>query len=482
MLIHPLRRAALLAAQSAVAAVLACQEEAARPPPPAAEEPLDEATRIAHLLRRAGFGAGKAELERFRSLGLQGTVEHLLDYAEVPDPALEHLSALELDLTKLDQLQRWWLLRMLHTTRPLQEKMVLFWHGLLVSGNSKVGSPPLMLKQNEFFREHALDSFPTILKGIGRDPAMMIYLDLTGSQKARPNENYARELMELFSLGVGNYNEGDVQQAARAFTGWTANRQTGAVSFNKAQHDDGMKNFLTQTGNFGPDDIVDIIVAHPASPRYLARRLFSYFAYENPPAAALEPLVDAYEASDRSVRAMLETLFTSEEFYSRRAYRAVVKSPVEYVVGALRSLEVETTGELLPGLVTRMGQALFNPPNVAGWPGGATWLSSATWFERMNFANRLSTARGDKQLPVPDLDRWLEQEDRGDAARAVGRVLDLLVDGRVGTEARQILGAYLEGNGSAARPLWKFQDQRSLDERLRGLFYLVLATPEYQLA
>ena len=477
----PLRRAAILAVQSAVAAVLACQEEAAHPPP-AAEEPLDEASRIAHLLRRAGFGAGKAELERFRSLGLQGTVEHLLDYTGVPDAALDRLAALELDLTKLDQLQRWWLLRMLHTTRPLQEKMVLFWHGLLVSGNSKVGSPPLMLRQSEFFREHAFDSFPAILKGIGRDPAMMIYLDITGSQKARPNENYARELMELFALGVGNYNEGDVQQGARAFTGWSVNRRDGTVTYNKQQHDDGLKNFLTQTGNFGPDDIVDIIVAHPASSRHLARHLFSFFAYENPPAAALEPLVAAYEANDHSVRAMIETLFTSEEFYSRRAYRAVVKSPVEYVIGALRTLEVETTGEFLPGLVTRMGQALFNPPNVAGWPGGGAWLNSATWFERMNFANRLATARGDKQLAVPDLNQWLEEEDRGAAALAVARILDLLVDGRVTPEAEDILRTYLEGNGSAARPLWRFQDQRSLDERLRGLFYLVLATPEYQLA
>src|SRR5262249_40145507 len=343
------------------------------------EAPPSDEIRLRHLLRRAGFGASAAELDQYRQLGVSGTVDRLVDYVAVDNSALgRQLNQFNLDLTKRPDLERWWLLRMIYTARPLEERMTLFWHGMLTSALSKVGRPEPMLVQNNFFRAHALDRFPDILKGVSRDPAMMIWLDTASNRKGHPNENYPRELGGPFPPGCGNYPERDVRESARAFTGWVlrGDRKAGQIEavFVPRQHDDGSKTFLGHSGNFDGDAIVDLVVQQPASARFIAKKLFSFFAYPNPSDDVLQPLVAAYTASTSPFKAPVGPILTSTAFSSATASRALVKSPADLVAGTARALGQDTDAKGLPQMMAQMGQELFNPPNVAGWPGGPAWL------------------------------------------------------------------------------------------------------------
>jgi uncharacterized protein (DUF1800 family) len=465
---------------------------AASPSPLASPSSVaNDDVKLQHLLRRAGFGASPSDLAIYRPLGLTGTVDRLLNFSAVDNRALDQrLAQLNLDLTKRPDLVRWWQLRMIYTARPLEEKMTLFWHGLLTSAFSKVPGTQAMLNQNQFFRANALGRFPDILKGISRDPAMMIWLDLQTNRKGHANENYARELMELFSLGIGHYTETDVRESARAFTGWSlhpVDRKLGSFQywFNPRQHDDGTKTFLGHTGNFNGDDIIDIIVQQPASASYIVRRLFSFFVYPNPTDAVLQPFVDVYQKSGYSIGAVMRAMLTSSEFYSPAAYRALVKSPAEFVAGVVRTLGAETDGVGLPAAATAMGQMLFNPPNVAGWPGGPSWITSGTWLARLNFLNRVAAATETgplAQLAGPKGGGFALGDLTAGAASAdavVDRLAALALDGQIGPAQRQVLVDYLTppGSGSLAQApsAW-------LDERRRGALYLTLALPEYHLA
>lgn len=457
-----------LAGLGAVLALAGAAEPAVRRGP---TRPLSERERFGHLLRRAGFGARPGEVEAYQSLGWEAAVDRLIDYAKVPNGELEdRLSSLGLDLSKPQDLQRWWLLRMAYTARPLEEKLTLFWHGLLTSGLSKAPAP-LMLAQNRFLREHALADYRTILKGIGRDPAMMRWLDISGSVRARPNENYARELMELFSLGVGHYTEQDVREAARAFTGFVVDRE-GRVDFIRARHDDGLKTVLGRTGRWGPDDIIDIILDRPEAAVFLARKLLRFFVRPDPSEASIDEVARVLRETGFSVKSALRRLFTLPEFASPEAYRSLVKSPAEYVAGAIRQLGVETDGSGLPAVLARMGQTLFNPPNVAGWPGGPAWLNTATWLARLNFANWLTTDRRRARL---DPAVWFPAgRVPPDPGAFIDRLGELLLDGNVGEEQREVLLEF--GSAAAGDP------ERWFDGRGRGLVYLMLAMPEYHLA
>jgi uncharacterized protein (DUF1800 family) len=436
---------------------------------------LDEATRVAHLLRRAGFGATPAELVEHRSLGAAATVERLLDPGSAKDDVEEKLGRFGFDETRLGDIQREWVVRMVYSSRPLVEKMTLFWHGLLTSANSKVGRPALMRAQNGFFREHALGDFGTILKGVSRDPAMMLWLDTHNSRRANPNENYARELLELFSMGLGHYGEGDVREAARAFTGWTVSKQ-GEPVFNKRQFDPGAKSFLG-TIVTAPEEVVDTLIGHPATGRFVAGKLFAFFAFPGADAATVEPFAEVFRRTGGSIREVVRAILTSDVFYSARAYRSRLKSPVEYALGALRSLGVPTDGRGVVERMTRMGQQLYNPPNVAGWPGGRAWLNSGTWIERLNYANGLTALRGAGPLASFDARRHLEERGLRRTDDVVAHVLDLLVDGRTNAAARRVLLDYMGVPPKADLTA----EKRRLDERVRGLVYLVIAMPEYQL-
>ena len=267
----------------------------------------DQSAWMAHLLRRAGFAATTADLQDYLPLGINGAVDKLLNFATGSDPGLDAANGAGLDVSKIADAQRWWLMRMVYTNRPLQEKMTLFWHGILTSGVAKVSGPYLntMLAQNEFLRANALGTSEVLLKGISRDPAMMVWLDLQTSSKAHPNENFARELMELFSLGIGNYTESDVRDGARAFTGYQLTQDRIFV-YNAKIHDDGSKSYLGQTGNFNGDQAIDIILAKRSAAEYISKRLWSFFAYPNPEPEVIGPLADTFQASGHNIKAVMQ--------------------------------------------------------------------------------------------------------------------------------------------------------------------------------
>ena len=449
-----------------------------------------EEVRISHLLRRAGFGLTRQEYDRYQSMGLDATIDELVNWTQVDDSEAEALAG-RIDVTSGNPATAvgWWLTRMANTQRPLQEKMTLFWHGHLTSQISVVKDPTAMVAQNEFFRANAFANFDQILKGVTRDPAMMVYLDIAGSVRTAPNENYARELMELFSLGVGNYSEQDVREAARAFTGWRLPRQRGGNNrpvlgepvFAARQYDNGIKTFLGEKGAFGPDEIVDIIVKQPASAEFIARRLFAYFVYPDPAPEDVEAFVKVYHDSGRNIGAVVEAMLRSDVFYSPRAYRAIVKSPVEYAIGAVKALGLQASaGQALTafggrrdggGVLTTMGQVPLEPPNVAGWPGGTSWLNSSTLFSRLNFLNTITAGgatgdrpRGGQAQPQPALEA-------GTTAQALANYLPLALDDNIPDEARQVLTDYAGG-----------ADTTLTAERLRHLVYLVLGSPQFHLA
>ena len=274
---------------------------------------------------------------------------------------------------------------MAYSARPLQEKMTLFWHGILTSSFRKTGKGPQTLVQNQLFRREGMGRYGALLKAISRDPAMMIYLDSRSNKKAAPNENYSRELMELFSLGIGNFTEVDVRESARAFTGWQLKRKT-EFFFNTNQHDFGVKSFLGQAGNFDGDDIVDIIMAQPAAAEDVCGKLWSFFAYPDPEPEVVSRLAGIFRRNNSQIRPVVRAIFESEEFYSNRAVAALVKGPAELAAGTVRTLGIDTDFKRLDQPIGSMGQVLFDPPNVAGWPGGVplgstvrACCSESTW-------------------------------------------------------------------------------------------------------
>jgi len=435
------------------------------------EEPR---TRIAHLLRRAGFGGTEEEIDRYAALGFDRAVADLLDLTR-PDPAAADADAQGFDLNLPDGLRSWWLFRMLHTTRPLQEKLALFWHGHFATSLVKVRDPLLMRWQNDLFREHGLGSYRTLLQKVSRDPAMLRWLDSNTNRKASPNENFARELLELFTLGIGTYSEDDVKAAARAYTGWFMDPATFAFRFAPQAHDAGPKSFLGRSGPLDGDDVVEAILAHPVAARHVARRLFRFFVHDDPDPETVERFAAVLRGANYELRPLVEALLRSPDFSSPRAYHAKVKGPVELVVGAIRQLGATTAYSDLFVPLRRMGQDLFAPPNVKGWDGGLAWVSTSTLLERYNFANRLCTAREDTTRTTFDPLPALSAAGLTTAEAVADRYLRLLVDGDVPPEVRAALVAYLNDGGP-------FDLAAHGDIKVRGLVHLIMATPIYQSA
>jgi uncharacterized protein (DUF1800 family) len=468
---------------SATSSLNATGQTAASAPTPNLDQQIaDPRRRAAHLLRRAGFGGTLAQIDEFSQLSREDAADRLLNYQQIDNSALDtRLTNLGIDLNQPSpaDLMRWWLTRMVYTARPLEERMTFIWHGLLTSQVSKIGPQraKLMIRQNELFRSMALPKHDDLIKAVSKDPAMLIYLDTIESLKAHPNENYARELMELFTLGVGNYTEQDVRESARAFTGWRVtppktiakNEQDIAAwdpqfFVDPRQHDTGTKTFLGKTGNWGGDDVVDIIMQQPAAGRFIARRLFTRFASTDPGEKTLNALVDVWNSSNRDIRAIVRAILTSDEFYSERSYRAFVRSPVEFIVNAMRGLELEPelSRSINDRTVQGMDQVLFEPPNVAGWPGGDAWLSSSTFFARANFLDELLFGRTKSPPPLPALGTVSTADD------IVDRALAIFLDGNVSDTARQAIADHAKTIPIPA-------------ERAATVAYLVLGSPEYQL-
>jgi uncharacterized protein (DUF1800 family) len=438
----------------------------------------------AHLLRRAGFGATQAELDRYEQMSLRQAVNTLVDYDSIPNTELDALLAeYNFDFERAGQVQSWWLVRMLYTARPLEEKMVFYWHNHFATSAAKVQGGP-MKGQIDLFRAHALGNFRTILVEVSKDPAMLDWLDNRRNRVGRPNENYARELLELFSMGIGNYTETDIQEIARCFTGWTIREE--AFYFAPGAHDDGAKTFLGTTvgpgGGVGDGErVCDVVAAHPATAQYMARRLFEFFAYPGPSQAIVNRFADVYASSGYSIRELVREILMSDELYSDRALFANIKSPAEYVLGAFKALNATVDFRRLAGEIGLMGQVLLFPPDVGGWDGGLDWINTTTLLARANFANSLVTNRrvtGPPRGHTIDPNALLAGTELAKPKKLVNHFLDLLGPIALSKKQKRPLIDYIQVDDSGAGQPFAL-DEETIDEKVRGLIHLIMALPEY---
>ena len=369
-----------------------------------------------HLLNRAGFGASASEIERYAGMSREQAARQLLDGARTaavtPPPAwttsAEALSyprgpnASEMERKSFQQeqiregleLRGWWITEMLATPSPLTERMTLFWHNHFVSSQEKVKLSLLMYRQNVTLRAHALGNFGDLLHAIARDPAMVIYLDNAQNRRGSPNENFAREVMELFTLGEGQYGEQDIREAARAFTGWSLDRDSGTFRFRPFIHDDGIKSVLGTSGNLDGDQVLDILLARAETAEFVVRKLWREFVSPDPDEESIRRIARRFRDSRYDIKTALHAIFTSDAFYDRRNRAVLVKSPIDLVVGTLKQFDI-VPGEPAPFAVAAagMGQNLFSPPNVKGWPGQEPWINASSLLARKQFLERLF--RGD---------------------------------------------------------------------------------------
>jgi hypothetical protein len=449
---------------------------------------LSESERIALLLRRAGFAARPDELDRYVQLGWEDTLNELLYPELVPEDLDSLLAGLQgnlLDLQNIEDVQTWWLFRMVQTRRPLLEKLTLFWHGHFAVANYKVNNPLLMHQHIQMLRDHALGTFDDMLLRVARDPAMLIWLDGASNRRNAPNENFGRELLELYTLGIGNYSEDDVKAAARAFTGW--NLRGTDYAFDENQHDAGDKTFLGLTGNLDGTDIIATVVHHASTAQRIVGKLFAFLAYPDPEPDVLAPLVEVYTRAGHDMARVVEAILRSDAFVSERSQFEHVKSPVEYVVGTTRMLNATVRERDLIPVLRVLGQEVLNPPNVAGWPGGVSWINPSTLLSRWNFAARLSSARGqpgDGGEVKPQTWLGLSSPTLTDPESLLGGLLAKLGGLSLSADAHQALVDYVglpldypPGFSGQPNPS---QQQAAVDARVRGLVLLTLASADYQ--
>lgn len=346
-----------------------------------------------HLFRRAGFGASLEELNSAVNKTPEQVIEDLFA-AQESDAFLQDMKSLAdsaIATGNVQQLSAWWAYRMLSTNTQLKEKTTLFWHGHFATGADKVTDPALMLSQNDLLRSFAFGDFSKLLLEISRDPAMLMYLDSATNRKAHPNENYAREIMELFCLGEGQYTESDIRELARCFTGWEIRR--GEFRFNRYQHDTGTKSILGQTGEFGGEDGVRIVLEQKSAPEFIVSKLIRFFVMDEPTPdeALIAPLARMMRDSGMLIQPVLKQILTSNLFFSEHSIGRKVKSPVELAIGLLRCLEGSTNSFELASSMHTLGQGLLYPPSVKGWDGGRTWINSSTLLGRSNLVRLLVT-------------------------------------------------------------------------------------------
>jgi uncharacterized protein (DUF1800 family) len=408
-----------------------------------------------HLLRRAGFGVPSRAIPALAAMSPADAVDYLVEYERQPlqletpswieeEAGAAHLRSMNAMLSDeqrqmrtmeffrrqrqaVDRLKAWWIRAMLETRRPLEQKLTLFWHGHFAVSAEKVRVSGHIYNYYETLRRHASGSFRTLVREVGITPAMLGYLDNRHNRKGEPNENFARELMELFTLGIGNYTEQDIKEAARAFTGYTT--RDGEFRFVANQHDYDEKTVLGVTGNLDAGDVVDILLDQPAASRFIGRKLWEFFAYTDPEPDLVEEVAAALREANWELKPVLRAIFLSRAFYSRRAFLQQVKSPVQYLVGLLDHAGGWPARDQLVTLALRaLGQDLFYPPNVKGWDGGRAWINTNTLLLRMNmpavaFLGEQLTVRGAGRLDdAPGAEeRMAEAAETNRPARRNGR-------------------------------------------------------------
>ena len=492
-------------------------------------------TQAAHLLARAGFGATLDEVKAAAQRAPEDVVRDLLAFDEKTLPAVSPgftgekdadlkperrypLKGLSFEdrkkkqqemrreeLEHLRQLRAWWLNQMRTTKFPLQEKLTLFWHGHWASSAEKVRSAYALWLQNQTFRRLAAGNFKTMAVALSQDPAMLVYLDNAQSRAAHPNENYARELMELFALGIGNYTEDDIKNSARAFTGWTVHPDRIAFVDRKSMHDDGEKTFMGKTGRFNGNDIVDMVLAHRASAPYIARKLWVFFASENPEPALVDALAGLLRENRWELKPMLERLFLSREFHDRKVVRNQIKSPVQWLVGSARDLDAPLPDvDVCTGILHQLGQDLFAPPSVKGWDGGYAWITTNSLFNRYNFAGVLVKG-GDALRDIPGMDGMRNMKEKGAKSMGpMGRIVRSLAVARPVIEPAKVLpaGARRDKESALQHLEWTLyrthltaaenkelreslgrmpEPEKWKDDDVRTLVHTMMASPHYQL-
>jgi Protein of unknown function (DUF1800) len=372
---------------------------------PVASQPFNTKW-AAHLLRRAAFGASPIEIQSVVRDGLDKTLDRLLDGDPRVAARAAFLSDTGENLAREDDpvpLRGWWLYAMLYSGNPLREKLTLFWHNHFATSVNKVRSPLLMFRQNQALRTHALGKFGPLLWAVSRDPAMLVWLDSNENVKSHPNENFAREVMELFTLGVGSYTEMDIREAARAFTGWHVNATGDGFEQNADEHDDGPKTIFGRSGNWDGNDVLQFLLERPPCARFVAAKLYRFLVSETePPAVLLESLAEQLRKSQYDIGATVKRVLRSRLFFSEHAFQKRIKSPIEFVFGTVRAAwpGPYAPADLVEPLES-MGQSLFAPPNVKGWTGGKNWLTDSTLLARNNFAERVCADPQPPASPSP---------------------------------------------------------------------------------
>ncbi|HKQ09177.1 MAG TPA: DUF1800 domain-containing protein [Blastocatellia bacterium] len=474
----------------------------------------------AHLLRRAGFGGTPEEIDSLATRGREGAVDYLLNYSQINNQAMDDLLKASFDFSdptdnqkfSNGEIRRWWVTRMVATQRQFEEKMTLFWHNHFATGSSKV-QDVYMYVQNLKLRQGALARFDDLLLTVAQDPAMLIWLDNTTNVLGRPNENFARELQELFTMGINdvvtgtpNYTENDVKEVARAFTGWNFQRAQGSpygFTFRVVnnQHDNGAKTIYAGTpyqvsGNLSGEDVITVIANRQATARYLTWKLWNFFVYPLTTSSADKATIDrfasVYLSNNHSIKELVRAIFTSDEFYSERAFFSLVKQPIELVVGALRMIG----GTYLPGttvgtgnprtsnvpsqLSRNMGQDLFNPPDVAGWDFNLGWVNTASMLERFNYTNTLMTNRNTTNPGIFVTTEQLKKYVKGNTKKTVKNFLSTLGPLSVGKPVIKPLQAYLT-TGDNGQEIEYTTDDAYVDKKIRGLVHQIMCLPEFQL-
>ena len=451
---------------------------------PSAKSPWS-AKLAAHLYRRGGFGAATAEIESAVKQGLNATLDRLFtppsvaadatkkdsDFATDPAQFESQMSTLGSTMMATgnpQSLSSYWLFRMLFTPDQLLEKTTLFWHGHFATSAAKIDNARLMLQHGDLLRKHALGKFAPFVQAISRDPAMLLWLDAATNRKIRPNENYARELMELFCLGVGHYTENDIKEVARAFTGWEVVRDE--FRFNKFQHDEGSKTFLGKTGNFNGDDAVKVVLEQPAAARFIARKLVKYFIADEPEFedAIIEPLAVQLRENGFEIRPVLRRMLSSNLFFSEHSIGRMIKSPVSLAIGMLRALEGTTNMNQVAQALQRLGQAVFYPPNVKGWDGGRTWINSSTLLNRANMVRGALDLK-ESSFAGGKLEGLADKHGKTSAESVVDWLLMLLVAVDVPREVRERLIKVAGAGGDRSRAIG-------------NTIHAISALPEFQLA
>jgi uncharacterized protein (DUF1800 family) len=475
----------------------------------------------AHLMNRAGFGGPPAEIAKLVALGPAQAVSYFVDYERLPyntpnpawaepdperaerlraarDASPEERRKMQQEMQKnqreqIIELRAWWLRRMASGPRPLQEKMALFWHGHFATSAEKVRDAYLMWRQNDLFRRMATGNWLEMLVAVAKDPAMLIWLDQAQSRKEHPNENFAREVMELFTLGEGHYTERDVTEAARALTGWSYDRQDEDFVARPMWHDRGAKTIFGETGYFNGQDFLEMLVAQPQAARFITAKVWNYFAGTPPSAELTDALAATFRNGGNSFKPLLRTMFLSEEFYSPSIIRNQVKSPVQWLVGSVRVLERPLPPPLVcVGLTRNLGQDLFAPPNVKGWDGGLSWITTNTLLARYNeaatliqgdvspmaggalakrpnaekqFMRRVSQVR----IGSVDVDKLFTEKERTDTNALLPALERRLLQAKFKPEQEKVLRDYLDGQSDLN------------DGAILNAIRLVMSTPEYQL-